>query len=108
LGGSLVRSGRVLQRRRRRPALPRVPSETTRWLYEQRRIAGVGTDTHGVDPGQDTNFETNVQSAERNAVVLECLDDLDRLPARGTTLVIAPTELVGGSGAPATVRAFVR
>ncbi|NCE84383.1 cyclase family protein [Pseudomonas sp. Q1] len=76
------------------------------FLLEQRRIAGVGIDTHGVDPGQSTAFATNRAVLARNGIVLECLTHLDRLPAKGATLVIGVLALKGGSGSPASVMAF--
>lgn len=86
---------------------PGFAGDTTRWLYDQRRIGGVGIDTHGVDPGLDESFATNVLTAERSKIALECLNNIDSLPATGATLVIGPTKLVGGSGAPASVTALV-
>ncbi|MBI6910249.1 cyclase family protein [Pseudomonas palleroniana] len=77
------------------------------FLLEQRRIAGVGIDTHGVDPGQSTAFATNRAVLARNGIVLECLTHLDRLPAKGTTLVIGVLGLEGGSGSPASVMALI-
>ncbi|UOK39430.1 cyclase family protein [Pseudomonas palleroniana] len=77
------------------------------FLLEQRRIAGVGIDTHGVDPGQSTAFATNRAVLARNGIVLECLTHLDRLPAKGATLVIGVLALEGGSGSPASVMAFI-
>ncbi|MFQ6592991.1 MULTISPECIES: cyclase family protein [Pseudomonas] len=77
------------------------------FLLEQRRIAGVGIDTHGVDPGQSTAFATNRAVLARNGIVLECLTHLDRLPAMGATLVIGVLALEGGSGSPASVMAFI-
>ena len=57
--------------------------------------------------GLDESFATNVLTAERSKIALECLNNIDSLPATGATLVIGPTKLVGGSGAPASVTALV-
>ncbi|MBW4518143.1 MAG: cyclase family protein [Scytolyngbya sp. HA4215-MV1] len=81
--------------------------EVTQFLLEQRAIAGVGTDTHGVDPGIDTHFSTNRLVLAQQGIVLECLNNLDRLPAIGTTLAIGRLPLQGGSGSPVSVLAFV-
>ncbi len=86
---------------------PGFAGETTRFLLDQRQIAGVGIDTHGVDPGQDETFATNTQIAERNGIVLECLTNLDQLPPTGTTLVLGILRLKDGSGSPLSVMAFV-
>jgi len=86
---------------------PGIGEAAIRFLLEQRQIAGVGIDTHGVDPGQSTAFATNHAVLARNGIVLECLTHLDRLPARGATLVIGVLGLEGGSGSPASVMAFI-
>jgi kynurenine formamidase len=86
---------------------PGVGASTTKFLLEQRQIAGVGIDTHGIDPGQDSVFATNSQVLAKNGIVLECLTNLDQLPAKGTTLVIGVLRLKEGSGSPASVMAFV-
>ncbi|MDQ0742516.1 cyclase family protein [Pseudomonas sp. W4I3] len=77
------------------------------FLLEHRQIAGVGIDTHGVDYGQSSSFAINHAILAENGIVLECLTQLDRLPATGATLVIGVLALEGGSGSPASVMAFI-
>ncbi|MDZ8187826.1 MAG: cyclase family protein [Nostoc sp. ChiSLP02] len=86
---------------------PGFSKDATQFLLEQRQIAGVGIDTHGVDPGQDTTFATNRLILEQPRIVLENLTNLDRLPPKGTTLAIGILRLRGGSGSPVGVLAFV-
>jgi kynurenine formamidase len=86
---------------------PGFAAETTQFLLEQRQIAGVGIDTHGVDGGGDTTFATNRQVLQRGGIVLENLTNLDRLPATGATLVIGILRLRGGSGSPVSAIALV-
>ncbi|PMX24875.1 MULTISPECIES: cyclase family protein [Pseudomonas] len=86
---------------------PGIGEAAIRFLLEQRQIAGVGIDTHGVDPGQSTAFATNHAVLAGNGIVLECLTHLDRLPDKGATLVIGVLGLEGGSGSPASVMAFI-
>jgi kynurenine formamidase len=85
---------------------PGIGRETTRFLLDERHIAGVGIDTHGVDPGLDEEYATNTQVLANNGIVLECLTNLDKLPALGTTLVIGLPLLEDGSGSPVAVLAF--
>ncbi len=80
---------------------------TTRFLLERRAVAGVGTDAHGVDPGQSTDFATNRLVLVRRGIVLENLTGLDQLPAVGAMLVIGILRLQAGSGSPAAVLALV-
>ena len=77
------------------------------FLLDDRGAAGIGIDTHGVDAGKDTDLEVSRTALGRDAMVLECLNNLDRLPAKGATLVIGRLPLVGGSGSPACVLALV-
>lgn len=86
---------------------PGFHGETTKFLLEERKIAGVGIDTHGVDPGQDETYATNVQVSAQQGIILECLAHLDQLPATGSTLVVGILRLQGGSGSPASVMAFI-
>ncbi len=86
---------------------PGFGGDTTRFLLEERRIAGVGIDTHGVDPGQEETFATNKQVLEKPRIVLENLTNLDQLPPTGTTLAIGILRLKNGSGTPVSVLAFV-
>lgn len=86
---------------------PGIGGETTRFLLDERGIAGVGIDTHGTDPGMDTSFATNTQVLARKGIILENLANLDKLPPKGTTLVIGILRLQEGSGSPVSVMAFV-
>jgi kynurenine formamidase len=86
---------------------PGFDGATTRFLLDERRIAGTGIDTHGVDPGQDSSYATNTQVTAVNGIVLECVTNLDQLPPTGTTLVLGILRLKDGSGTPLSVMAFV-
>lgn len=80
---------------------------TTKWLLAERQISGVGIDTHGVDPGLDTSYATNMQIAKAQDLAIECMANLDQLPPKGATLVIGPLPLANGSGSPASIMAFI-
>ncbi|MEH2258538.1 cyclase family protein [Nostoc sp.] len=88
------------------PHFPGFGSDATQFLLNERQIIGVGIDTHGVDPGQDNSFAINRLVLEKPRIVLENLTNLDQLPPKGTTLVIAVLRLRGGSGSPVGVLAF--
>lgn len=81
--------------------------ETARFLLDQRQIAGIGIDTHGVDGGLDETFAVNRLMLGQPRIVLENLANLDQLPPTGTTLIIGVLSLKGGSGSPASVLALV-
>lgn len=86
---------------------PGFAGDTTKFLLAERGIAGVGIDTHGVDPGLDDSFATNNQVLEQPRIALENLTNLDQLPPTGSTLVIGLLRLKDGSGSPVSVLAFV-
>ena len=77
-------------------------------LVSQRAVAGLGTDTPGLEPGSDTGFTVNKLVLEQPKIALENLSNLDQLPPTGTTLVIGILRLQGGSGSPVSVTAFVK
>ncbi|MFQ6030799.1 MAG: cyclase family protein, partial [Dehalococcoidia bacterium] len=81
--------------------------DAVRFLLEERMVAGIGIDTHGVDPGQDDSFSVNRLVLAQPRIVLENLTNLDQLPPLGATLVIGILRLRGGSGSPVSVLAFV-
>ena len=81
--------------------------EAARFLIEERGTCGLGTDTPGVEPGSDDTFSVSKLVLEQPRIVLENLTNLDRLPATGSLFVIGLLRLTGGSGAPASVTAFV-
>ena len=86
---------------------PGIGEAAIEFLLSQRQVAGVGIDTHGVDPGQSSTFATNRAVLAGNGIVLECLNHLDQLPPKGATLVIGVLALEGGSGSPAAVMALI-
>ena len=82
-----------------------------RVLIEERRVAGLGVDTPGLDPGQDPagqeSFAINKLVLEQPRIALENLANLDQLPPVGCAMVIGILRLKGGSGSPVSVLALV-
>jgi len=81
--------------------------DTVRFLIAERRIAGLGTDTHGADPGDNSSLNASQAMFEADGIILECLAGLDQLPAVGAVLVIGAWPIKGGSGSPARMFAWV-
>ena len=80
--------------------------DAARYLAEERGVVGLGIDTHGIDPGLDTEFSVNAYWLRGDRFHLENLTGLDRLPVTGITLIIGALKIAGGSGAPARVLAL--
>lgn len=78
-------------------------AEAARWLVSERHIKGMGIDTLSIDHGISKDFVVHhvLNGAGRYAV--ENLARLERLPARGFYLFVAPIKIETGSGGPARV-----
>ncbi|WP_236790982.1 cyclase family protein [Amycolatopsis sp. GM8] len=90
---------------------PGVSPECARWLAEEAPIAGFGVETVGTDAGRAGELEPMFPCHDRLLGAGKCgltqLQNLARLPATGTMLVVSPLPIVGGSGSPARVYALV-
>jgi kynurenine formamidase len=86
---------------------PGFSAEAVEYLVNERAIVGIGTDTHGADPGNDEEFGASYAMYAADGMILECLGGLDQLPPVGATLVIGGLPIEGGSGSPARIFAFV-
>ncbi|MCG8530273.1 MAG: cyclase family protein [Desulfovibrionales bacterium] len=86
---------------------PGFDAKTAAFLMEERRVAGLGTDTHGTDPGNDEEFGASFAVYKNDGMILECLSGLDKLPPFGATLIIGGWPIQGGSGSPARVMALL-
>jgi kynurenine formamidase len=86
---------------------PGFGADTAAFLVTEREIAGLGTDTHGADPGNDEDYGASTAIYRANGLILECLAGLDQLPPTGAVLIIGGLPIQGGSGSPARVLALV-
>jgi kynurenine formamidase len=86
---------------------PGFSAEAVEFLIGERDIVGIGTDTHGADPGNDEEFGASFAMYDADGMILECLGSLDQLPPVGATLVIGGWPIEGGSGSPARIFAFL-
>ena len=92
---------------RGRMRFPGFGVEAARYLLSERRAAGLGIDTHGLEPGASEGFPVNSLALEQPRLALENLVNLDRLPPTGAIIVVGIIRLEGGSGSPVSVIAFV-
>ena len=93
------------------PHTPGISAECARWLAEETRILGLGTETVGTDAGAahtfDPPFPCHSSLLGAGKYGLTQLQNLARLPARGAVLLASPLPIVGGSGSPARVLALI-
>lgn len=82
--------------------------DAARLLVDERGVAGLGTDTLGIDPGIDTNFTVHrTISHAKGLWHVENLENLSQLPPTGAWVFVGVMKLVDGSGGPARVLALV-
>jgi kynurenine formamidase len=82
---------------------PGFGAEATEWLLRRRGIRAIGVDTLSIDPGNSTTFDTHVILAEADRYGLENLNNLDRIPRRGATIVVGLIPYEEGSGGQARI-----
>jgi kynurenine formamidase len=81
------------------------------WLIAQRNVHGFGVETINTDAGQSYAWplpypcHTLMHGANRYG--LQCLANLDQLPATGALIVAAPLKIEHGSGSPLRVLALI-
>ena len=90
---------------------PGVSSECAQWLADETPIVGFGVETVGTDAGRAAELEPMFPCHDRLLGAGKCgltqLQNLAQLPPTGSVLVVSPLPIVGGSGSPARVYAFV-
>jgi kynurenine formamidase len=86
---------------------PGLHPDAAKWLLANRSVKAVGIDTASIDYGQSTLYETHRALFERDVPAFENLTELDKLPARGATVIALPMKIGGGSGAPLRAIAIV-
>jgi kynurenine formamidase len=93
------------------PETPGPDVEASRWLAHERGISGFGTETVGIDAGAaggfDPPFPLHNLLLGAGRLGLTQLANLDKLPITGALIVVSPLRLVGGTGSPSRVFAFV-
>ena len=86
---------------------PGYSAEAARFLVEKRNINGIGIDTLSADYGISTDFAVHHIINGTGKYILENVANLDKLPPRGATLIIAPIKIEGGSGGQARIWAIL-
>lgn len=85
--------------------------EACRFLIEERAAHGFGVETIGTDAGQahlmDPPYPAHTLFHGAGRFGLQCLQNLDQLPATGAVIVSAPLKIEGGSGSPLRVLALI-
>jgi kynurenine formamidase len=95
----------------RGPQTPGPDVGAARWLSYERPISGFGVETVGIDAGAaggfDPPFPVHNFLLGTGRLGLTQLANLAQLPATGALIIVSPLKLVGGTGSPSRVWAFV-
>jgi kynurenine formamidase len=93
------------------PRTPGPDAECARWLAHEAPIVGFGVETVGTDAGSAGGFDPPFPVHHFLLGAGKCgvtqLANLAELPPTGALVVVAPLRLVGGTGSPSRVIAFV-
>lgn len=90
---------------------PGPDTEAVLWMIQERDVCGFGTECVGTDAGQAHLFEPQypchyyMHGAGKYG--LQCMTNLDLLPAKGAVIIAAPLKIEDGSGSPLRVIALV-
>jgi kynurenine formamidase len=87
---------------------PGYSADAAKFLVEGRRALGLGIDTLNVDYGPSKEFPVRQYTLAHSVYELENVANLNRAPASGGTVVVAPDKVQSGSGGPVRVLALMR
>ena len=99
--------GRYMNVRNGVKHFPGISVEAAALLARDRKVAGIGIDSPSVDYGPSEHFETHRTTMPLNVYHIENATNLTALPATGFTVVVAPINVVGGSGGPTRIFALI-
>jgi kynurenine formamidase len=81
------------------------------WMIHERDAHGFGVETINTDAGQSYSwplpYPCHTLMHGANKYGLQCLNNLDRLPATGAVIISAPLKIQRGSGSPLRVLALL-
>jgi kynurenine formamidase len=80
--------------------------EAAEWLLTRRRAVGLAVDTLSLDHGPSKDFRTHVLWLGAGRWGLENVANLDKVTARGATLVVGLAKVKGATGGPARLFAL--
>ena len=105
--GELVDTERFRNVRDEAMHFPGFHLEAAQMLLDDTSAAGIAVDTLSLDHGPSADFATHYAWLPAGRWGIECLANLESLPASGATLVVGAPKHRGGSGGPARVIALV-
>lgn len=87
---------------------PGYSQDAVKFLIEGRDAIGLGIDTLSIDYGPSKDLPVRQYTLAHSVYQLENVANLDRAPAAGGMVVVAPTKLESGSDGPVRILALMR
>ena len=72
--------------------------EAVQWMFDERDIAGVGSDAYGPDAASDENFDATFTTLANDGVALVAIANLDSVSVNRDVIMAPAVELTDGSG----------
>jgi len=82
--------------------------DAARFLIEGREVVGLGIDSRSIDSGSSHDRPVHQYALSRSAYLLENVANLDRAPAVGGMVMVAPPKLRDRTNAPVRILALAR
>jgi kynurenine formamidase len=86
---------------------PGFGADATEWLLKERQVSGLAVDTLSLDHGASKDFRTHALWLPAGRWGLENVANLEKVPARGATLVVGVAKVRDATGGPTRVFALV-
>jgi len=86
---------------------PGYSPEGAAFLIQERKATAVGVDTLSIDPGDSKTYPVHKIAGSHDVYIIENLNNLDQLPARGILLFCGCPALEDGTGCFARVLALI-
>ncbi len=77
---------------------PGFAGDTVQWLFDQRHIGGVGSDTYGPDATSDETFSATDTALANDGIAMPGINHLDSLNRTGDIVIAGVVPLKDGSG----------
>jgi len=87
---------------------PGYSEDAAKFLVEARNVMGLGIDTPSVDAGSSHRLPVEQYTLAHSVYHLENVANLDRTPASGSEVVVAPMKLEASNHSPVRIFALVR
>ena len=72
--------------------------DAVQWLFDKRRIDGVGSDAYGPDAANDVDFAATFTALDNDGIALVALANLDSVSVRSDVIMASAVPLTDGSG----------